>query len=303
MRVAKSGSDSGSGTSGIGASCSRPVLGHLEARLQVEDRLPVLDGDHPAGGEGAAVADAVDLVEDRHVRVAGPQEVGVERVDAASGLHRAGGGHQRLARPPGRRTPAGGPRRARSRGRCSPRSARGRAASPARRRPPGTSGHPRVRTCGYGPAPWPDADAFPTGSDGGPPPPPTRSRAGTSTTTGGAGSTPRLRLQGVERRLLRQLAPLARGRRAAPGARVHRLPLQPRVEPDRAGRGRVLQRGARPLRPAVRGPARGGHRAGGDVPPLHDAALARRPGRLGARRHAASASPRTARRPRPASTG
>ena len=50
--------------------------------LQVEDRLAVLDGDDAAGGERLAVADAVDLVEDRHGRVARAQEVGVQRVHA-----------------------------------------------------------------------------------------------------------------------------------------------------------------------------------------------------------------------------
>ena len=74
------------------------LLGHLEARLQVEDGLAVLDGHHAAGGERAAVADAVDLVEDRHGGVTGPQEVGVERVHRPARLHRAGGGHEGLAR-------------------------------------------------------------------------------------------------------------------------------------------------------------------------------------------------------------
>ena len=59
--------------------------------------LAVLDGDHPAGGERAAVADAVDLVEDRHGRVARAQEVGVQRVHLAVGLDGAGGGDERLA--------------------------------------------------------------------------------------------------------------------------------------------------------------------------------------------------------------
>ena len=54
-------------------------------RLEVEDRPAVLDGDDAAGGEAAAVADPVDLVEDRHRRVARAQEVGVERVHVAVG--------------------------------------------------------------------------------------------------------------------------------------------------------------------------------------------------------------------------
>ena len=72
------------------------LLGHLEARLQVEDGLAVLDGHDAPGGERAAVADPVDLVEDRHLRVAGPQEVGVQGVDDPPGLHGAGGGDERL---------------------------------------------------------------------------------------------------------------------------------------------------------------------------------------------------------------
>ena len=46
----------------------------------MEDRLSVLDGDHAAGGEGPAVADAVDRVDDGRARVARPQEVGVQGV-------------------------------------------------------------------------------------------------------------------------------------------------------------------------------------------------------------------------------
>ena len=44
-----------------------------------------------------AVADAVHLVEDRHGRVAGAQEVRVQRVHVAARLHRASGGDERLA--------------------------------------------------------------------------------------------------------------------------------------------------------------------------------------------------------------
>ena len=83
-------------------------LGHRELVLQavfevvergreVEDRPPVLHGDDPAGGERASIADPVDLVEDRHSGVAGPQEVGVQRMHPAV-LDRAPGGHERLAR-------------------------------------------------------------------------------------------------------------------------------------------------------------------------------------------------------------
>ena len=48
-RGVKLGSDSASATLGIGGLKLEAVFGHLEAGLQVEDGLPVLDGDHVAG--------------------------------------------------------------------------------------------------------------------------------------------------------------------------------------------------------------------------------------------------------------
>ena len=42
-----------------------PGFGDVERRRQVEDRAAVLDRDDPAGREAAAVADAVDVVDDR----------------------------------------------------------------------------------------------------------------------------------------------------------------------------------------------------------------------------------------------
>jgi hypothetical protein len=68
----------------------------LERRGQVEDGVAVLDGDDATGGEGAAVTDAVHLVEDRLGGIAGPQEVRVQGVHHAA-VHRAPRGHQRLA--------------------------------------------------------------------------------------------------------------------------------------------------------------------------------------------------------------
>ena len=56
----------------------------VERGLEVEDRLAVLDGHDPPGGERLPVADPVDLVDDGDGRVAGSQEVGVERVDPLS---------------------------------------------------------------------------------------------------------------------------------------------------------------------------------------------------------------------------
>ncbi len=59
--------------------------------------MAVLDRHDAAGDKALAVADAVDLVDDRHAGVAGPQEIGVQRMRLAVGLHGAGGGDERLA--------------------------------------------------------------------------------------------------------------------------------------------------------------------------------------------------------------
>ena len=55
----------------------------------------MLDRLHAPGGEALAVADGVDLVDDRPRHVARQEEVGVQRVGLAA-LHRAARGHQRL---------------------------------------------------------------------------------------------------------------------------------------------------------------------------------------------------------------
>ena len=58
---------SGAGTSrGIWIWWSKPVLVDLEGRLERKDRLAVLDRGHPPRREAAAVADALDLIDDRH---------------------------------------------------------------------------------------------------------------------------------------------------------------------------------------------------------------------------------------------
>src|SRR6188768_2777798 len=75
----------------------RARLAQVEAGLQVEDRPAVLDRDDAAGREALAVADAIDVVEDRHRGVAGAEEVAVQRVDEAVGfVDRSGGGDERL---------------------------------------------------------------------------------------------------------------------------------------------------------------------------------------------------------------
>ena len=69
----------------------------VEAGLQVEDRPAVLDGHDSSSCEAATVANSIDLVEDRHRRVARAQEVGVQRVHLpARILDRASRGHEGL---------------------------------------------------------------------------------------------------------------------------------------------------------------------------------------------------------------
>ena len=159
--------------------------------------------------------DPVDLVEDRHPNVARSQEVRVQRVDAAPGLDRASRRDQRL------------PYLAAEHplpvlvGRDAPEDVHldrleVEQLHVACRRPPGTSGHPRVRRWRYGPAHGrpevsggvPVGDRHRRPSDRG------RERQQRLVALG---AQPRLGLQGVERRLLRQLAPVARGRCSAAG--------------------------------------------------------------------------------------
>jgi len=73
------------------------LFGSVEAGLQVEDGLAVLNGDDTARREAFAVADAVDVVQDRGSRVAWTQEVGVKRMHTAVAvINRAGGGNESL---------------------------------------------------------------------------------------------------------------------------------------------------------------------------------------------------------------
>ena len=59
--------------------------------------MAVLDRHDAAGDKALAVADAVDLVDDRNARIAGPEEIGVQRMRLAIRLDGAGRGDQRLA--------------------------------------------------------------------------------------------------------------------------------------------------------------------------------------------------------------
>ena len=72
------------------------ILDFVERRRQVENGLPVLDGDDPTSPERSTVADPLDLVQDRNGRIARSQEVGVERVSSA-GFDRPVGSDEGLA--------------------------------------------------------------------------------------------------------------------------------------------------------------------------------------------------------------
>ena len=126
--------------------------------------------------------------------------------------------------------------------------------------------------------------ASPTGSCGGRPRRPTRSRAGTSTTTGGPWSTTRTRAAP---------SPAATpATRSTGGPRTSTwwptsgwgLPVLARVEPDRAGRGRVVAWPPWTTTGACAPLPGAGDPAGGDLPPLHHAPVAGRPRRLGGAR-------------------
>ena len=244
-------------------------LGHgelvLEAHLvvvergrHVEDGPPVLNGHDPPGGERPAVADPVDLVEDRDLRVARAQEVRVQRMDppvldGAARRDQGLGGHlapeDPLALLVGLRAPEdvhlngleveqvdeeleGRAHRPMIAGGVARRGPGGRATGPL---PCGAMATARDHD---GPERW----RSPTGSPGAWPPRPTRSRAATSTTTGGRGSTTPIRGPcAPSGDACDSFTPLARGRGPGGRARPVRLPLLARMEPDRTGRGGVLR--------------------------------------------------------------
>jgi hypothetical protein len=74
----------GIGRVGHGDLVIKADLVDVERALEVEDRPPVLDGDDPARRERTAVADPVNFVEDRVQGVAGPEEVAVQGMHAAT---------------------------------------------------------------------------------------------------------------------------------------------------------------------------------------------------------------------------
>ena len=99
MRVCQSGSDSGSGSpGGIAIWWSGPASGAWKLACRLKIARPCWMATTRRVREAAAVAEPVDLVEDRHRRVAGAQEVGVQRVDEAGRVvDGAGRGDERLA--------------------------------------------------------------------------------------------------------------------------------------------------------------------------------------------------------------
>ena len=90
-------SSSGGGTSGAVDLVFEPLLGRLEGRRADEDLLAVLDRHHAPRREAAAVAAAIDAVDDGLGEVAAPQEVRVHRMHDAAVVDRGMRGHQCLA--------------------------------------------------------------------------------------------------------------------------------------------------------------------------------------------------------------
>jgi len=67
----------------------------VEGGLHVEDRSTVLNGNDATRGETLSITDAVNFVEDGHVRVTGTKEIRVERVDVPV-VNRSASGDQSL---------------------------------------------------------------------------------------------------------------------------------------------------------------------------------------------------------------
>jgi hypothetical protein len=75
------------------------LLEQMERHRHGKDGVAVLDRHHAPRGKAAAVADAVDLVDDRHLGIAAEQKIRVQRMRRARRdvLDGAAGGDQRLA--------------------------------------------------------------------------------------------------------------------------------------------------------------------------------------------------------------
>jgi hypothetical protein len=79
-----------------GSLVAEPLFLELERGRQGKNGLAVLDGEHAPGAEAFAVAQALDLVDNGRLHVAGAQEIGVQGVSRPLGGHGALGGNQRL---------------------------------------------------------------------------------------------------------------------------------------------------------------------------------------------------------------
>src|SRR5690554_6994772 len=69
----------------------------VERGAAKEDRAPFLNGGNAAGSKTAAVAHGIDLINYRAMRIAGAQEVTMQRVGVTFDFHRTRGSGQRLA--------------------------------------------------------------------------------------------------------------------------------------------------------------------------------------------------------------
>ena len=56
----------------------KPRLGRLERRGKIQDRAAVLNRDNPSHRKGAAVAGAIDVIDDGRLDVPAAQEVGMQ---------------------------------------------------------------------------------------------------------------------------------------------------------------------------------------------------------------------------------
>jgi hypothetical protein len=76
---------------------AEPFLVYLKRNGHVEDCAPMLDSDHPSGGEASAVANPVHGVEYRYLAVTGAKKVAVQGMGVAFLGYRPGRSHQCLA--------------------------------------------------------------------------------------------------------------------------------------------------------------------------------------------------------------
>ena len=65
---------------------------HLKRGVEIEDGLAALNRLDPAGGDGLAVADILNVIDDGTGHIPRTQEVGVKTVNLTAGLNRLLGG-------------------------------------------------------------------------------------------------------------------------------------------------------------------------------------------------------------------